>query len=77
MGHFKCHNTGNLLATHQTNNDSDVILGDRCTFTDHLRMFSNIMMAPDATPLNVSNMLNQYQIRTSSWLRWCNDILII
>ena len=57
-------------ATYQNNYDFDVILGDCYPFTtqgsDHFRMCSNIMMAPDIAPLNVQNMFNRYQARSSS-----------
>ena len=46
--------TGSAPLMHRTNNCSDVIQEDRCLFTmqssDHLRMWSNIMMIPDVTP---------------------------
>ena len=52
--------TGSAPATYQTHNASDVILEDRCPFMmqriDHLRRYSNIMMTPDVTPLNIPNV---------------------
>ena len=45
--------TGSAPLTDRTNNGSDVILRNRCSFptqkSDHLRTWSNIMMIPDVT----------------------------
>ena len=45
--------TGSATLTDRTNNGSDVILWNRCTFasqnSDHLRTWSKIMMIPDVT----------------------------
>ena len=65
--------TGSATVTNRTNNDSDVVLGDRRQFktqrSDHLKTWSYIMIVPHVTPLHVPIMLNRCKIRISSWPR--------